>query len=150
MPFISVTRLRIRAWRFLPRFLWMTFKARRQAQTSGGFRGGSLLADRARTFWTLTAWDGEADMRAYMTAGDHRRAMPRLLDWCDEASVVHWSQEGEPLPSWAEAEARMRQDGRPSKVRFPSAAHAAMAFPAPRTTGAAPIRARGPQEPRPL
>lgn len=142
MPFISVTRLRIRKWRFLPHFALMALKSQRQAEVSSGFRGGMLLPDRRWTFWTLTAWDSEADMRSYMTAGDHRRAMPRLLDWCDEASVVHWSQTDEPLPTWAEADARMRREGRPSKVRFPSDAHAAMAFATPRTTTSTPISVR--------
>ena len=142
MAFISVTRLRIRAWRFLPGFALLTLRTRRQVQEARGFRGGALLPDRRRAFWTLTAWDSEADMRAYMTAGDHRRAMPKLLDWCDEASVVHWMQADPGLPSWETADARMRREGRPSKVRHPGPNHARLTFDAPRLAGAAPIRAR--------
>lgn len=144
MPFISVTRLRIRKWRFLPPFAVMAAKSQGQVQGAGGFRAGSLLPDRRWTFWTLTAWDSEADMRTYMTSGDHRQAMPRLMEWCDEASVVHWSQAESHLPSWADADARMRHEGRPSKVRFPSVNHADMTFDAPRTTRAAPISVRRP------
>ena len=78
-------------------------------------------------------------MRAYMTSGDHRAVMPHLLDGCDEASVVHWEQPDDILPKWPEADRRMRAEGRPSKVRNPSAVHAALSFDAPRTTAAAPI-----------
>lgn len=139
MPFISITRLRLRALRFLPAFGLHTMRTLGQLRRAPGFRGGSLLPDRRWTFWTMTAWDQEADMRAYMLGGDHRTAMPYLMAWCDEASVVHWTQADATLPSWPEADRRMRQDGRASKVRGPSPDHAGMTFPAPRLTLAGPI-----------
>jgi hypothetical protein len=78
-------------------------------------------------------------MRAYMMSGAHRKAMPRLAHWCDEASVVHWEQTGGVLPSWTEAAERMRKDGRPSRVRHPSPHHEGLNFSPPRVTTAAPI-----------
>lgn len=80
MPLISVTRLRVRSWRYLPGFALMV----------------------------------------------------KLLDWCDEASVVHWDQQDATLPAWGEAYRRMVGEGRASKVRFPSAAHFAYQIPPPR------------------
>lgn len=139
MPFISVTRLRIRSVRFLPAFLVDFIRTRRQVRTAPGFLGGSLLADRSRTFWTLTAWNEQESMRRYMTSGSHRTAMPKLLDWCDEASVVHWTQEDEALPAWLEADRRMREQGRASKVRNPSPFHANLSFRPPRTLLAGPV-----------
>ena len=68
-------------------------------------------------------------MRAFMLAGPHRRAMPKLLEWCDEASVVHWNQESPALPDWREAYRRMVEEGRPSKVNHPSPAHRACEIP---------------------
>jgi hypothetical protein len=100
------------------------------------------LNDRRWAFWTLSVWDGQDSMRAYMTSGAHRAAMPKLLEWCDEASVVHWEQAEAGLPSWIEAEQRMRQDGRPSKVKHPSPDHQALAFAPPRTRQAVPIGRR--------
>ncbi len=140
MPFISITRLRIRSVRFLPAFVVHTLRTLRQVKTAAGFRGGSLLPDRKWTFWTMTAWDSQASMRAYMTNGSHRTAMPLLLHWCDEASVVHWNQKGETLPSWIEADRRMREEGRPSKVRNPGSRHADLSFSKPRTTTAGAIK----------
>ena len=131
MAFVSVTRLRIRSLRFLPAFFLHTLRTQRQVQRAPGFHGGSLLPDRRWTFWTLTLWDGQAAMRAYMTTGDHRVAMPKLLHWCDEASVVHWDGAAA-LPDWQVATDRMRTEGRPSKVLHPSADHRAMTFAAPR------------------
>jgi hypothetical protein len=98
-----------------------------------------LLADRGWTFWTMTSWDSAASMRGFMTAGAHRAAMPRLLHWCDEASVVHWEQVGTALPTWPEADRRMRESGRPSKLHHPSPGHAALAYRPPNPRRAIPI-----------
>ena len=140
MPFISITRLRVRSIRFLPFFVLYTYRSLRQVKTSFGFQGGSLLADRSWTFWTMTAWDSQESMRHFMTTGSHSAAMPRLLDWCDEASVVHWDQPEAALPSWMEADLRMRQSGRASKVRNPSPHHATLTYRTPRVLMAATIR----------
>jgi hypothetical protein len=125
MVFISITRLRIRSIFYLPQFVWHTLKSRRQAQRSSGFLGGRLMPDRGNTFWTVTAWKDEAAMRAYRGSNAHMKAMPRLLDWCDEASVAHWEQPGAELPDWAEAHRHMVAGGRMSKVNHPSAAQLA-------------------------
>ena len=144
MSFIGVTRLKVRSIRFLPSFALHAFRARRQVRKAPGFQGGSLLADRNWTFWTMTAWDSQESMRRFMTTAPHRAAMPHLLDWCDEASVVHWDQPGASLPSWLEADKRMRESGRPSKVRNPSLRHATLSYDPPRTARARPIQPAGP------
>jgi hypothetical protein len=98
MALISVTRLRIRSFIYLPQFLWDTFKSMRQAERSSGFLGGRLLINAKNVFWTMTAWKDEAAMNAYRTGGAHRRAMPKLLNWCNEAAVVHWTQDPQKSP----------------------------------------------------
>ena len=57
-----------------------------------------------------------------MQAEPHGPAMRKLLEWCDEAALVHWTQEDEELPTWTEAHRRMLREGRPSKVNHPSEA----------------------------
>lgn len=139
MPFISVTRLRIRSVRFLPAFALHAVRTARQVRAAPGFRGGSILRDRDWTFWTLTAWDGIESMRGYMAAGAHRAAMPHLQGWCDEASVVHWDEPGEGLPSWPDADRRMRDSGRTARVRHPSPQHATLSYRPPRFGGITPL-----------
>jgi heme-degrading monooxygenase HmoA len=143
MPFISITRLRIRSVRFLPGFALHALQVLRQVKRADGFQDGALLPDRSFTFWTMTAWVSQESMRRYMTAGAHKKAMAKLMDWCDEASVVHWERNEDALPSWTEADRRMRAEGRASKVRNPSPQHATLSYRAPRLTGGGPIRRVG-------
>jgi Domain of unknown function (DUF3291) len=143
MIFVSLTRLRIRSFRFVPLFAPHALLSMRQVRIAPGFQSGALLADRSWTFWTMTAWDTQENMRRYMTTGSHKTAMPHLLHWCDEAAVAHWEQPENFLPSWTEADKRMREKGRASKVRNPSPHHATLSYRAPRTTGDVKIRGRG-------
>ena len=132
MALISVTRLRVRSFRYLPGFILFAVLSARQAKRAPGNLGTGLLRDANKTFWTRTAWHDEASMRAFMMAMPHRRAMTKLANWCDEASVVHWSQESTALPDWREAHRRMVTEGRQSKVNSPSAAHEAYTIPPPK------------------
>ena len=98
MPLISVTRLRVRSIRYLLQFVWQALASARQAQRAPGFLGGRIVREARNTFWTMTAWKDISAMKAYRDMGVHQRAMPRLLDWCDEASVVHWDQRAQSFP----------------------------------------------------
>jgi hypothetical protein len=140
MIFVSLTRLRIRSIRFLPLFFLHALSVLKQTKKAPGFQHGALLPDRDWTFWTMTAWDTQESMRQFMTAGSHKAAMPHLLHWCDEASVVHWQQPEAALPSWTDADTRMRKEGRASKVRYPSPQHANLSYRTPRTTRATTIQ----------
>jgi hypothetical protein len=125
VPFVSLTRLRLRSRRFLPGFSWHTWRSVRQLKRSAGFRTGALGRDADGGLWTITVWDDEGAMRAYRNTGSHMKAMPKLIGWCDEAAIAHWERDGAGLPDPAEALERMRDTGRLSKVRHPSPAHAA-------------------------
>jgi hypothetical protein len=70
-------------------------------------------------------------MNAYRTGGAHRNAMPKLLNWCDEAAVVHWTQESSEVPFWHEAQQHMAKEGKPSKVNHPSFAQVSNHVPGP-------------------
>ena len=124
MALIAVTRLRLRHWRFVFPFTWHTLRSFRQCRAAEG--NLAAMARRANgAYWTLTVWRDKAAMRAFMSSGAHREAMPRLQNWCDEASVGQWEQDSPVLPDWADAEDRMRTGGRLSAVKHPSPAHVA-------------------------
>ena len=121
MPLIAVTRLRIRSFRFLPSFGWYSWRSFTQARNAPGNLGVKVRKAEGLAFWTLTAWQDEAAISAYRIAPPHLHAMPKLLEWCDEAAVVHWNQDSANLPGWESAEVRMAESGRLSKVNHPSA-----------------------------
>ncbi len=131
MALISVTRLRLRSSRFLIPFFWHALRTTIQARRAPGNLDVKTTRAAGNAFWTLTAWEDEASMRAYRNSGPHRRAMPKLLEWCDEASVGHWEQATAELPDWREARRRMMAEGRLSKVKHPSPAQAAGRIAAP-------------------
>ena len=132
MTFVSVTRLRVRSARYLPLFFWKALRTARQAERTSGFLGGRLLVEAKKVFWTVTAWEDGSAMNVFRTQGAHGGVIPKLLEWCDEASVVHWTQLTDTLPSWKEAHYRMMKEGRPSKVKHPSSAQVAYEIPEPR------------------
>jgi hypothetical protein len=104
-------------------FFLQAVRSARQASASEGNLSVRVLRDARSTFWTATVWTSEASMKQFMLAGVHRGVMRKLLDWCDEAAVVHWVLDAADPPTWDEAYARLRGDGRRSKVNYPSAAH---------------------------
>ena len=122
MAQVSITRLRLRSFRIFPLFAWHTFRSLRQARGSDGCLDAQVN-NFDGAFWTLTLWRDSAAMRAFMLSGPHRKAMPRLASWCDEASLAHW--ETESMPSWQDAARRLGSDGRTSPLDHPSPTHAA-------------------------
>jgi hypothetical protein len=125
MPIVSVTRLHVRAWRFLPAFIVASYRSARQARHTGGFLTGSLGVEPPKAFWTMTVWQDDAAMRSFRNSGVHLHTMPKLLGWCDEASYVHWVTDAASVPTPAEAHHRLAGEGKVSKVNHPSAAQLA-------------------------
>jgi hypothetical protein len=131
MSFVSITRLRVRSWRYLLPFIYFSLRSSRQAKGAEGNLAVTLLRDSNNVYWTRTVWTTEAAMKSFMLSGPHRQVMPRLLEWCDEAAMVHWEQQSGREPDWQEAHVRLRQQGRRSKVNHPSAAHDKFLIPKP-------------------
>jgi quinol monooxygenase YgiN len=130
----SVTRFRLRSLRFAPFFMLHANRTIAQIRKADGFVAGAVRRDADLAFWTLTVWRDEAAMRAYGASGAHRKAVPHLAEWGDEACVAHWTQPGTALPEWPEAVRRLREDGRAVTLRYPAPAHAGRSFAEPRMT----------------
>lgn len=142
MPFVSVTRLRVRSWRYFPAFFVASIRSALQARRAKGNLAVSVLREARNTFWTRSLWTDAAAMKSFMVSGAHRTIMPRLLEWCDEASVAHWTADSADKPPWEEAYHRMQRDGRTSKVNHPSEAQCRFDIPALKLTRSRELRFR--------
>lgn len=125
MPLVSVTRLRIRSWRYMVPFSLYSLRAAGQARRADGFLDGYLGTSAGRAFWTVTVWRDESAMKSYRDNGAHKAAMSKMLDWADEGAMVHYEQPGADAPSAPVARDALASRGRTSKVRRPTTDHAA-------------------------
>jgi hypothetical protein len=124
MPLVSITRLRVRSVRFFPAFIWYTVRSLQQARHNPGCLAVDVRHEKALVFWTRAVWTDPAAMRSFMGSGPHRIVMPKLQDWCDEASLAHFEDASGRVPDWEAAALRVRHEGRTSRVKHPSEAHA--------------------------
>jgi hypothetical protein len=105
----------------LPAFMREVGAINAQAERAPGFISGAVLAEGRLVFWTRTAWESAEAMAAFRGSGAHGASMPKLMRWCDEASVAHW--QGEACADWDAIHARMVAEGRSSRVQRPTRAH---------------------------
>ena len=130
MPFVSITRLRVKSIFYLFAFMKANEDSVKTLLNSEGLIKGKELVDKNLTFWTITLWDSEEAMKGFRNSVAHRNAMQQLPTWCSEASYHHWIQEENVLPDWPTASDRLFNEGRLSKVRKPSKAQSSNKFPA--------------------
>lgn len=129
MPFVSVTRLRVKSIFYLIPFMRANEASVKELKASFGLLEGKELIDKNLTFWTMTIWEDEASMKTFRGSLAHRNAMQKLPNWCNEASYHHWIQEDNGCPTWNKASEKLFKEGKLSKVRNPSKAQAANEFP---------------------
>lgn len=91
-------------WR-LPWLVAYLSRVRRQLRTSAGLIGYSLLAQPvARRFWTLSAWEDEAALRAFVAAPPHVAVMAALAPHMGATRFTRWTVKGSDLPlRWDDA-----------------------------------------------
>jgi hypothetical protein len=74
MVYVSITGLKLKSLVHAPAFWWHAIRSMRQAQSAPG-----LISAEARLIkgihHTLTVWETEAAMRAYLISGAHLAAM---------------------------------------------------------------------------
>ena len=122
---VSITRLRVRSFLFMPIFMLHALRSGAQANQATGICDFETRSQPGRVFWTKTSWSEETAMKRFRNSGAHQLAMRVLSQICSEASYTRWTQAGPELPDWTEAHRRLLADGRLSKIKHPSSLHLA-------------------------
>jgi hypothetical protein len=131
MPFIVVTRLRLRDSAFFDEFFASAVAVVEQATNSEGNLGADVLAEANNTFWTRTAWKERGLMDAFVRSEPHVNTMGRLDEWCDEATFVDWEQASAGLPDRQEGYGHLIANGQVASLTNAADAHHARDFPSP-------------------
>jgi hypothetical protein len=98
----------------IPKFLWNTSKIERQLTESKGLMGYALHAEfLAKRFWTLSVWEDESSLRAFVSHLPHSQTMIELAPHMASTKFTRWKVKGSALPAnWDDAKRRMRHDAR--------------------------------------
>ena len=131
MPFIVVTRLRLRNPAFFDEFFASAVAVMEQATNAEGNLGADVLAEANNTYWTRSAWQERDLMARFVGSQPHLGTMDRLDEWCDEATFVDWEQASAELPDWRDGYERLVADGHVASLTRGTDAHHTRDFPAP-------------------
>ena len=83
----------------IPRLLLYNARIRRQLRTSAGLVGYSLRAQlAAKRFWTLSVWENETALRAFVAAPPHAAVMKALAPHMGATRFTRWTVKGSDLP----------------------------------------------------
>ncbi len=91
-------------WRVFP-FVFDTAQVVKQLASAQGLLGYSLLArPLSKRFWTLSAWENEKALAAFVQHPPHRNIMTALAQHMDKTQFVRWPVKGSQLPlQWDDA-----------------------------------------------
>jgi hypothetical protein len=106
---VMASRLELRRRRDVPSFLIAALRIRRQMLDSPGALGVSLIArPLGRTFWTLSAWQDHAALRATVGRQPHLHTMKHFPPRMAGSGFVTWTDQAANLPiPWDEALRRL-------------------------------------------
>lgn len=109
---VLLSLLPLRRFSRLPWFFLQTLEIMRQLGRAGGLVGYSLNAQpTSRRFWTLSVWEDEGALQAFVQSPPHARIMTLMAPHIGPTRFVRWRTRGSALPPrWADALGRLDGD----------------------------------------
>jgi Antibiotic biosynthesis monooxygenase len=97
--------LPLKSFGWLLPFIIYTLDVIRQLASTDGLAGYALLARPfSKRFWTLSAWESEEALQAFVRHPPHARIMARLARHMGPTSFTRWNVKGSELPlKWDDA-----------------------------------------------
>ncbi|RZA03998.1 MAG: hypothetical protein EOP11_15760 [Proteobacteria bacterium] len=137
---LSLTRLRVRRWLDLPRFLWSSRASVAQAKGNPKCLAGATYSGPGLIFWTATIWDDEPAMLAYVRTPPHGPWMRYLKVWCSEAATAHMPATSTTLPAMEKLPGLLRSRVKFIPVKWPAMDHEQKWIPPAEPTRMQPFR----------
>jgi heme-degrading monooxygenase HmoA len=103
-----LTYLPLRRYRAVPAFFWYTFRIVRQLREAPGLIGYSLeMRLLRRQFWTLSVWESEEALQAFVDRLPHAAVMRALASRMGTTRFIRWRVGASDLPlTWTAAHER--------------------------------------------
>lgn len=104
--------LPLKSYLRLPPFFLYTTQVMKQLRLANGILGYTLLArPLAKKAWTLSAWENNDALEAFVNDPPHRRIMIALAPHMERTSFLRWTVKGSELPlRWPDALARLAKE----------------------------------------
>jgi hypothetical protein len=93
------SKLPLRGFRFIPRFLAHSIKIRRQLATADGLIGYALNARlEHKEFWTVSVWLTKDALETFAAADPHATIIRTKRNRMAESKFVFWTCQGDDVP----------------------------------------------------
>jgi hypothetical protein len=102
---------RLKRYRDVVPFLRASMRLRKEAATAPGNVGLGLAANPfTKTFWTLSSWDSQDALRAFVAGAPHRDVVARFKDASASSRFAFWdiAAPADP-PAWNDAADRLAE-----------------------------------------
>ncbi|MFQ5546637.1 MAG: DUF3291 domain-containing protein, partial [Acidiferrobacterales bacterium] len=94
-----VTHLPVKHYRAVPLVAKYSYKVEKQLTETPGLIGYSMASKPwAKQFWTMSVWEDEAALMAFVLSGVHKHAMRRFHNEMGTTRFVRWKVLGTDIP----------------------------------------------------
>jgi hypothetical protein len=108
---VQASVLRLRRFRDVPAFMSAALRLQSAfANTPGAIEMSLRAAPLRRTFWTLSQWRSDADLRGYVVHPAHVDVMRRFRPAMRSSNFITWHTTDDRPPTWEDAAVRLATD----------------------------------------
>jgi heme-degrading monooxygenase HmoA len=105
------SRFKLKRYRDVVPFLRASMRLRTVAAAAPGNVGLGLAANPfTKTFWTLSSWESQSSLRAFVAGEPHRAVVARFKDASANSTFTFWDIDApDGPPSWRDATTRLAE-----------------------------------------
>jgi uncharacterized membrane protein len=112
---VQASVLRLRRFRDVPAFMSAALRLQSAfADFPGAIEMSLRAAPLRRTFWTLSHWRSDADLRGFVAHPSHLDVMRRFRPAMRSSNFITWPSIDDRPPTWNDAALRLTTDGQPT------------------------------------